>query len=395
MKRVQNESVWHHTRTIFLSALILFLINILLGFDNAVTTGPLPQWQFLTHLHAGALGWITLSAIGLAFWLFTGQRNVSATYARRIRWLGWLTVIAFAAYIGSIAIAFSQRGETFMLLPVFGSAAALLLWIVVVVVIAQWRTQPVPTTVHLLLIAGLLVAAVGATIGVVLGTQYATGVVIISVEAHAPVMLFYLFLAAGAIVEWIVHGDTPTDWTWAGLAQAVVLVIGAAIPPIAFTFELMMLAPVMLVMLFLFLLIFVIRIGWRALYTNPFVANANAWAFFGTVWLILLVLLFPAEIVLQPNPPEWLLPVLAHVGFVGMMTNLLFGVLSTRTDESRILHAWAEPTAMWGLNLGLVVFFGLRIGMDSRLGALAMGAGVLLGVIVMAYRLLTDPAGRG
>lgn len=74
------------------------------------------------------------------------------------------------------------------------------------------------------------------------------------------------------------------------------------------------------------------------------------------------------------------------------MTNLLLGVFSARTWESRDTLSWGEPAALSLTNAGLVVFLGLKIAIDSRLGALVMGIGVLLGVGTMILRLRTRPA---
>ena len=52
--------------------------------------------------------------------------------------------------------------------------------------------------------------------------------------------------------------------------------------------------------------------------------------------------------------------------------------------------AWGEPAARWLINLGLLAFFALKIAGDSRLGAIVMGIGVLLGVFTMVRRLLAS-----
>jgi Zn-dependent membrane protease YugP len=75
-----------------------------------------------------------------------------------------------------------------------------------------------------------------------------------------------------------------------------------------------------------------------------------------------------------------------------MMTNLILGVMSTRAAEARHVLSWGEPAAMWLINLGLLVFLGLKITSDIRLGAIVMGVGVLLGVVTMAARLRATPA---
>ena len=68
---VKNASVWGSLRTLFMGSMVIFLINIYFGFDNSLTIGEIPRWQVLIHLHGGSIGWITLSAIGIAVWLLT------------------------------------------------------------------------------------------------------------------------------------------------------------------------------------------------------------------------------------------------------------------------------------------------------------------------------------
>ncbi|NIV40457.1 MAG: hypothetical protein GWN58_66975, partial [Anaerolineae bacterium] len=62
MEQVQVRSVWRTLKIVFMGAALLFLINNFYGFDNALTVGEIPRWQGLIHLHAGSIGWITLSA---------------------------------------------------------------------------------------------------------------------------------------------------------------------------------------------------------------------------------------------------------------------------------------------------------------------------------------------
>ncbi len=65
LRPVENASVWNHIRILFLGSALLFLIKIFFGFDNALTPPEtiIPRWQVLVHLHAGTIGWITLSVI--------------------------------------------------------------------------------------------------------------------------------------------------------------------------------------------------------------------------------------------------------------------------------------------------------------------------------------------
>lgn len=386
--RVRHAGVWDDTRVLFVAAGVFFLFNIALGFLNAVTAGTIPHWQILTHLHAGALGWITLGAIGFAIWVVTGDRAVSEGYARTVRWLTWLTIVSFAAYVLSFPIAFSQGGSTWVLLPVFGFIAMLMVWAATGLVVSQLRQQPTISSAHVLLGSALLVASLGALMGVLIGLNHAVGVGIADVGAHAPVMFFYVVLLAAAIVDWAVLGAAERTWTRAGIAQAALLVAAAIALPLIVLAGLEMLGPVVLLLLLAFLVLFIYRVGWRAIRVNPLDGGARAWTFFGSIWIIVAILSFPLEIVLQPDIPDWLFPVLAHVGFVGVATNLLFAVLSVRTRDATDLVGWGEPAAVWLLNLGLVLFVVLRVVQGIRHGALVMGLGVLLGLIVVLYRFL-------
>lgn len=401
LQPVRNRTVWNQVRIIFLGAAILFLINNYFGFDNALTVGDIPRGQLLIHLHAGSIGWITLSAIGLAIWLLTGQREVTQTYEGRVRLLGWAAVILFALYIPNFWIAFSRgQGPLLYLLPIFGAGAVLILWASAIFALAQLRQQEMLTTVQLLISGALLVAAIGATVGMLLGMERAIGQFLPLPEgdrvgAHAGMMDTYLFLVASAIIEWFTFKGQNKRWTIPGLIQAVFWAVGATLVPIAFFLNAVdQLLPIFGIMLILGLLIFLVRVAWRAVLMGPVGEWPRPWAFFGTLWLVVDIGLF-LYAVSSPDfesLPFWFGATFAHAGFVGMMTNLLLGVLSARSQEAREVWSWGEPAAMWTINIGLLVFIGLKLAADIRLGAILMGIGVVLGVVTMILRLRASGA---
>jgi hypothetical protein len=399
MERVRNAEVWNQIRIILLGSAILFLINIFFGFDNAVTTGVLPRSQSLLHLHAGSIGWITLSQLAIAIWVFTGNREVSEKYASRIRTLAYLAIGFFAGYIISFGLAFSQGGDFFILMPIFGTGAMLMIWIAAIFALTQLRRQTVVTTVHILVAGGLLVAAVGATMGVLLGLELALGEQFLPIPAnedrvgvHAGMMDTYLILVAAGIVEWFIQKDPQKRWKIAGLLQALFLTVAGLLVPIGFlSGQLELLLPIFALLLLLGLIFFVARIGWRAIARNPMRGGVKAWAFFGALWLVIYVGIFIYLAASLTNPdasmPPWIFAVFVHAGFVGMMTNIILGVDAARTADSAHVLSWGESAAMWLINLGMLVFFVLKITSDTRLGAIAMGIGVLLGVVTMILRL--------
>jgi len=398
MERVRNTEVWNVIRIILLGSATLFLINIFFGFDNVVTTGVLPRSQSLIHLHAGSIGWITLSQLAIAFWVFTGNREVSETHARRRRMLAYLAIFFFAGYIISFGLAFSQGGDFFILMPIFGTGAMLMIWAAAIYALTQLRRQAVVTTVHILVAGGLLVAAVGATMGVLLGLELAMGEQFLPIPAgedrvgvHAGMMDTYLILVAAGIVEWFVQKDPQKRWTIAGLLQALFLTAAGLVVVVAFlTGALEQLLPIFALFLLLGLIFFLARIGWRVIAHNPLRGGMKAWGFFGTTWLVIYVGLFiflAATLPMGLDIPAWLFAVFVHAGFVGMMTNIILGVDAARTEDSAHVLSWGESAALRLINLGLLVFFALKITSDSRLGAIVMGIGVLLGVVTMILRL--------
>jgi hypothetical protein len=199
-------------------------------------------------------------------------------------------------------------------------------------------------------------------------------------------------------VEWFVQKDPQKRWTIAGLLQALFLTVAGLLVPLAFlTGALDQLLPIFALLLLLGLIFFVARIGWRALARNPMSGGVRAWGFFGTFWLVIYVVIFIYLAVSiaapEPNLPAWLFAVFVHAGFVGMMTNIILGVDAARTEDSAHVLSWGESTARWLINLGLLVFFALKITSDSRLGAIVMGIGVLLGVVTMILRLRASGKG--
>lgn len=393
MRSVADEAVWSHLTVLFVGALLLFLVNISLGFVNAVTTDALPRWQMLTHLHAGALGWITLSIIGVSIWRFTGERDVNPTYVSRVKFLVWGSVLVFAGYVASFAVGFYVAGDAVYFLPAFGTAAMVMIWSATVFVLIQSRKQPVLTTVHVFALAALVTASGGALLGVLAGLEQAFGPFLpiepgSIISAHRAPMEVYVYIAGAALVAWFVQGDDADSWGWPGMIVAVLWAGAGLIFPIGVFLDFEPAFMVGFLLGFLVLpIFFILLVGWPALVTNPATPGPDAWAFFGTIGLIAFGLVFfVGGLVL--GGAEWNNAVMFHIFFVGMMTNLLFGTLSAGTDTARRLHEWAEPAAMWLMNVGLVVFIAVLIVMEIRHGAILMGLGVVLGVAEMLYRLL-------
>lgn len=401
LEQIENETVRELTRLTFLASALIFLVTIGLGFLNAMTTGTIPRWQSLTHLHSGTIGWILLSIIGVTIWLFTGGREVDESYVRGLRWLVRLAIVAFVGLIASFAYGFSQGSDAMLPLGFFAPLSALLVWAIAIFALTQLRNQQVVTTAHLLVAVGLFIAALGVSMGAWVAANYAFGGLLLlaqdkAVGAHVLTVLPAIMVIAVGILEWLVRGADAGRWSRAGMAHVVIGGLTGLVLPTAVVLILLgipestveKMFPALMLGLVLFTLVFLGRIGWRALRTNPLEMSVDAWTFFATVWLVI----FVAAVIGSPvlGSPDWIGILGVHAFFVGLVTNVLLGIYSVRTSNVLDRYTWTEPTAMWLLNLGIVVFVALKAMLDIRHGAMVMGVGVLLGVLTMIFRLQSD-----
>jgi SAM-dependent methyltransferase len=393
MIRVENDSIWGQIRVLFIASGLLYISNVYFGFSNAVTTEFIPRWQTLVHAHAGTLGWVSLSAIGLMIWILTGEGEVTDAYVRCVRILSWSAIVAFSGFVLSFGLAFGLGRQFLTLLAIFGSISLLVIWAAAFFAISQLRHQPVVTTPHILVTVGLFVASIGSTVGLLLALEYILGFFIPGpdrIGAHAAVMDAHILLFAAAIVEEVLGKGRRQRWKWAGLALSVIWGMAGILVLLGLLFELA-LGQLFVPFLLLGLVLFMVRIGWRGLRTNPLGRGPERWLFFGTLWAVIWALFFIyigatyAEDL--ASIPEWVGPIFQHAAFVGTMTNMILGLFAYHAREIRQVMAKAETAAMWLINLGLLTFFWFYITNDSSLGAIVMGIGVLLGVITMLVRL--------
>ncbi|MDY6764427.1 MAG: hypothetical protein SV377_01865 [Halobacteria archaeon] len=403
--RIQNDAVWRHTRIIFVGSLLVFLINIVLGFLNVVSlkaTGGIPRWVIVTHLHSGTLGWLTLSAIGFTVWIFTGNREVSKTYEKRVKWLAWAAVIIGAGYVLSFAIIFYPPVNEFVLLTILGTGMMLVIWATALLALTQLRKQPVLRTVHLLVAGAFTVASFGAIMGVLLSLHYAFSLPFDvgslplpyetpSLNFHAGPMDIYAVVIGTALVEWLVDRDKVSGWSWHGALQAGFFTLAGllAFIPVETVSDIATVLGILIGSL-----IFLVRMGWRAVLTNPFRRDESTWGFFAPIWVVVFVGGIIASIAgVVPQDAEWFGPVVLHAYFIGLLTNSLFGMLSGRTRDNRTSPEWIELGTMWLINLGLLTFMATEFMMEEFYrsdGAIVMGFGVLLGVATIGYRLLGE-----
>lgn len=80
-------------RNLFRAALVIFLITVVIGILNGIDVWEVPRNTLLAHVHAGTLGWITLSVFGGAIWMLGSPDDSSA------KGLAYFSIGALAIYV--------------------------------------------------------------------------------------------------------------------------------------------------------------------------------------------------------------------------------------------------------------------------------------------------------
>jgi hypothetical protein len=383
-----GDSLKRQVRGLWFVAMAVFLVTITIGIINGLDLYTFDRNQLLTHVHSGTLGWITLSLVAASAW-FSGGID---------RRLAWALAIIIPIYVAGFYLAIPW------LRAVVGSA---LLVVIVWLVVWAWGMYAGRRSLPALAIAlGLTTFTYGAIIGVLRQIQLAGGPSIFPstadlVGAHASAMVFsYLILVSMGLLEWRVRGTTGLPR--AGLVQIGTLFAGGLV--LSFTLLFLsgdalkaaggidLLVDIVAVAIFAFrVLPAALRTDWMAGAGRHFAASA---LFVIVAMAIFLYVIFKfigdPSLAKDPTPIAGVLTASDHAAFIGVVTNLVLGLLTTLTADRAGRWPWAGQVAFWGTNLGLTVFLvGLVAGSSivKEIGAPVMGVCLLVGLAALALRL--------
>ncbi len=377
-----NPQVQRSIRWLFLGSGVLFLATVVLGFVNVFSPSIIPHAQVLAHFHSGSIGWVTLSVIAATLWAFTAGRDPGEGVANFASLVAGIGTVAVAGYIAAFGLAFSGNGPYWML-PLFGIPSGLVI-IAAFIFTLQQRRHITWTPPHLLLSGALLVASLGATMGILIGLAHSEIVDAFPAAAdkigsHAGPMDMYLALAFGALAERLL-GGSATLTRWAKTQVALGVLSGFVISAALFTGT----EPLIPVALLLFLasfVIFFVRIGHRG-FRHGFGDGIRSATTFGTlffpVYILVFVYLVATYFSQGLEPPKAWLVLFPHVTFVGMATNLLLATHARFSDATGGLRL-----SIIVLNIGLVLFIAGTIAADDRYAAIIMGLGILMAWIIV------------
>ena len=371
-------------RDLFLVAMAIVVFNIAIGILNGADAVEFDRNQLLTHVHAGTIGWLTLTIVATSFLLFrAADRRLMLALAILVP----LYVAAF--YTGAFAL--RAAGGTLLLIAI----AWLLVWV--------WRQflageRSLP---RLAFVLGLTSFGYGAVIGVLIQVSFALGVAILPgdfIGAHASAMTFgYLVLVSFGLIEWRLLGTRGLPK--AGLVQIFALFIGGLVISVGLLAGATQAAGgIYLLTQLVAVVLFVVRIWPKSLRVGWLEADPIRHVGAASIWVVGALILFMYlvfKFITAANPadpsafPLNILFASDHAVYIGVITNIMLGLLSLLVLDEAARRSWIGHVIFWGVNLGLLVFvIGLIVDTAEikRIGAPVMGLTLYVALAILAMR---------
>lgn len=381
-------------RLLFQAAMVVFVITVAIGILNGLhLVGQLSQDVLLTHVHAGTLGWITLSVFAVSLWLF-GEGEAPMQKSRPVRTMSIVAAVSVPLYV----LAFLSGN--FIARAVFGFPVLLVMigffgWIVA-------RSLKVRLTVARLAVLGaLFTLIVGSVIGVLLQIQFATSNAFLPAGAFAAhpatQVVGYLLLIGMAISEWRLMPDTGR-LPRAGVIQIVFPFIAGLVLTIGTLLNNNALLGVNVLFELLGIIIYIVRFAPRIVRISWVARSSDRFFAFSAIFIVVNVAILTYLIVstltgIYPSfeaVPPWLFFALDHAMFIGVMSNALFGLIQIVTQQRRSFWPWADDVLFWGMNFGMVGFV-ISLLLDARIleriFTPIMGLSILLALLTYTLRM--------
>ena len=222
----------HEVRNLFRAALVIFVITVVIGILNGTDIWDPPRNTLLAHVHAGTLGWITLSVFGGAIWMMGDRESNTARMAN-------YSIFAIAVYV----LAFwsvDLTDPTRIQRPIGGTLAFIaMVWVFVWVLRSmrgrRWNVAQFGMGLSLLFLV------FGAVLGVLLGLQLADVEIVAPenanrlAESHPGAMVAgFVVLAALALIEWLIQDHSPLiAESRMGVTQMLLLFVAGVILVVA------------------------------------------------------------------------------------------------------------------------------------------------------------------
>jgi hypothetical protein len=373
-------------RNLLRAALVLFLVTVVIGILNGTDLWEPPRNTLLTHVHAGTLGWITLSIFAGAIWMFGSPDDPSSNLVANVS-IVTMTLYVVAFWSVDLTTSSIQR-------PIGGTLAFVAIVWMLVWVLRAHRGKPWTVTEYGMALA-LLFLVIGGILGVALGLQLAE-VQIVAPEnaeqlngAHPAAMVVgYVILAGVALVEWLLRGGNgpALGESKAGTVQMSFIFLAGLLAMLGVLLDNdgMLQANVPLEVIGLIILVWRLRSflspsQWGRTVPGTMARTAVLGLVAGVVLFTYVVTLFVSGAEFEEIVP--VLVAVDHLNFIMVMTNLIFAMRSMAS----VIPETANRLIFWGVNVGVVGFaVGLFTENDTikRIFTPIMGAALLYGIYV-------------
>lgn len=378
-------------RDLYLVAMAVFVLNIVIGILNGADAVEFDRNQILTHVHAGTVGWLSLTIVASTFLLFRSAD----------RWL----MLTLAVLVPVYVIAFYTGSYPFR--AVSGAALLLaigwLVWWVWQQYLGGERSLP-----RLAVVLGLTSFAYGAIFGVLLQVAYAAGITILpgdGIAAHASAMTFgYLVLVAMGLIEWRLLGTR--DLPMSGIVQVGALFLGGLVISVSLLAGAEQAGGgIYLLTQLVAVVAFVVRVGPRVFRVPWLAPEPTRHLAAAAIWVVAALILFMYlvfQFISKPDDPNALpvniLIASDHAVYIGVITNIVLGLLTVLLLRADVRRSWVGQVIFWGVNVGLLVFvIGLIVDTAElkRIGAPVMGLTLLLSLGLLAWAAWREPLATG
>ena len=406
-----RSQLWPVTRVIFIAAMLLFVVTIVIGILNGLDVYEPDHDTLITHVHAGTLGWITLAASGTAMLMFTRGRDLSASDLSQGKALAWSMAGAITLYVAAFLAGDRIPGDRIQR-PIAGT---LLFLVVIWFVVWLFRSNSAyekSSVARLGMILAWLSMLFGAVLGVILGIYTSQNEVpgldddtaSRLADAHPPAMVIgFLFLAAFSVVEFLMHDERSWAESRAGATMMWLAFIGGVIVNIAFISDVEdLLGPANLLAI-ASVVILIVRArhqlapsGWQGAGNGAYPRMAILFLIVYLALLTVIVQRFVSGAMDIDALEDWefgLILTFDHVMFIGVMTFLLFGVLSSQVHGDDL--SVVDKIVLWGVSVGIV---GFAVGLLTvtneikRVFTPIMGVALLIGIGAYVMDLTRSPA---
>lgn len=374
------------------TSMALFVFTVVIGILNGTDLVTFSRKVLLTHLHAGTLGWITLSVFAACLWTFAGSERERMP-----------EVIAPLAAGSIVLYSVAFLTTTSYVRPVLGVVAAGTMLLFLFWAIARARAGLVMSVPRWGFLGALATSVTGGVLGVLLGILIASDGDVKTLPdggegAHPATMVVgFLIPAALSLIEWLLRPeDLERKATRSGFAQMVLLFLAGLSLMVGVLTNIVPFIMLNLPFEIAAIAIFFAR-NRRSLFRVGFSdANGTASPFLAASAIAVIVNLGMLIYLLGNYAddfdavPRNLILALDHVMFIGVMTNAILGLhWAAFRDRAKNRLPWADPVVFVLVNIGITGFylgFMFDAATPKRIFTPLMGTGILLGLAVSFMR---------